>query len=252
MVVIPDENALLEATFRQAVESNWTLTPFKFITFEEFETQKSNPKQSFLMVLSGKYVKDKAHNEYIYIGLFMGAANNDLNAMPEFMLLPVGGTINESENQYDMFGIFTNVIQQHMRRLKVSPADAKKTLNALYNQNIRSLHGKTLLIAEENLSEPTTQTDMDNLFQGKMELASFDDISDAIDEKAANTVIGYVVYPDSQQTTKGSNCYKMLVSTDGGELYYYKEQKVGGALGLSKRNSGFTKEELKRFSNAYK
>jgi len=251
MVVIPEGNFMLEVVFKKAVEESWTITPFKFITYEEFESMKGDTKQAFLMLFSGIYAKDKAQNEYIYMGLLMGCREKTLNRMPEFIMLPVGGTVNESENQYDMFGIFTGVIQHHMRRLKTNPADAKRNLSALYGLNSRLLRGKTLLISEENFAVPTTQEEMDKLFHQKLQLVSYDEIADAIDEKAANTVIAYVVYPDSQQT-KGSYCYKMLLSTDSCELIYYREQRVGGLLGYSKRSAGFAKGEIQNFSNAYK
>ena len=253
MVVIPENDFLLEATFRKAVEESWTITPYKFITYKEFETMRGDAEQAFLMIFSGIYAKDKAQNEYIYMGLLMGCKEGTLNGMPEFIMLPVGGTVNESENQYDMFGIFADVVQHHMRNLKANPASARRTLSVLYGggTNIKSLKGKTLLISEENFAEPTTQEDMDKLFSQQLQLASYDEIADVIEERAANTVIGYVVYPDSQQS-KGSYCYKMLLSADSGELIYYREQRVGGLLGYSKRNSGFLKGEVQSFSNAYK
>ena len=253
MVVVPENDFLMEATFRKAVEDRWTITPFKFITYNEFEAMQGDTKQAFLMLFSGIYAKDKAQNEYIYMGLLMGCKEGTLNRMPEFIMLPVGGIVNESENQYEMFGIFAGVVQHHMRNLKANPANARRTLSALYssNANIKLLKGKTLLISEENFAEPTTQEDMDKLFNQQLQLASYDEIADAIEERAANTVIGYVVYPDSQQS-KGSYCYKMLLNTDTCELIYYREQRVGGLLGYSKRNSGFLKGEIQSFSNAYK
>ena len=250
MVVIPEGNTILDAAFRQAVRDNWKATPYTFITMEEFDKQRTNPEQAFLMALSGSYAKDKAQNEYIYVGLFMGSKVESLNAMPEFILLPVGGTVNESENQYDMLNIFVGVVQQHMKKVKENPNLLRSALSSTYNQNVRSLKGKTLLVPEENIGFQPTQDEANKFFHSKLQLVSYDEISDAIDERANNTVIAYVVYPDSEQT-KGSYYYKILVSTDTCDIYYYREQRIGGALGLNKWATGFAKDEIQRFSSAY-
>ena len=76
------------------------------------------------------------------------------------------------------------------------------------------------------------------LFPANIEVVSDAEINSAIRERAPETVILHKVGPMGDQ---GGLCFKMLIGTDNGMLYYYGEHKIS-----PRKGNGLLISDLKR------
>ena len=60
-LVVLDQNPLntYDSEIMEAMENEWTLTPFEFIKYDEFEKKRKDPQYSFLKLVNITYENDK-------------------------------------------------------------------------------------------------------------------------------------------------------------------------------------------------
>ena len=104
-----------------------------------------------------------------------------------------------------------------------------------------SRRGKLL---KEDVLYELSDEDLGKLFKGHAKYTTQEDIDEAISQERQNTLVSLVVV--AADATAGSYCYKMLISTDTYQLFFYRKHKISRRLG-----AGFMKEDMRRISTPY-
>jgi hypothetical protein len=227
------------AFIKTAMKEFWEITPFEFISSADFESKRKDPSFSFVVLTQTRYDKDKTGTYYNFINLLAGNERGRIEDMPEICALPLSVT-GTSEFEYtDRVGITLRFMQAHAEHLKEDPGVKGKQYLKYYNRFVPELPDKIILVSESDLTEEVLEVQGDSrLFPANMKVVSDEEINSAIRERAPGTVILHKVGPMGDQ---GGLCFKMLIGTDNGMLYYYGEHKIS-----PRKGNGLLISDLKR------
>ena len=72
-----------------AVKQSWTVTPYKFITMDEFQKLRSKPEYSFLIRTKVYPDSDKRNDEYTFLTLVLGERDKNCDELTEICSFPL-------------------------------------------------------------------------------------------------------------------------------------------------------------------
>lgn len=191
--VVIDGKSFLEMTLRTEIASRWRLSPYEFCSVEDYNNQKTDNSFYFLRLVTEEGVA--------FLDLTKGGMpdNPDRLRRPvDVVRIPIAATGDLTGDEIVYMGAFIEILQKYVEDSIGSDRFGYAGLDAY---NGRKLKGKTVYLGEEEARQRYQNSDQDAL-------------------------VGIVIAP-VELTTK-SKCYRMLVSTDMHELYYYSEQKYKG------------------------
>jgi len=220
-LVVLEDNPLSEynMTLKEVMPTEWTMTPYDFISWKEFETKRMDPALSFIIMTQVKYDKDKSNAKYNYMSLLLGGKGVTINNMPDLCPIPLSYSgVGDDDYSYKL-GIFIRFMQKHVKLLMENPSIASENILKYYNKNISNMKGKTLyLVAKEMAKEVNTEPKIKKIYSGAIKLVSKDDIKQAIADKK-DIVFLHKVGPES--TKFRARCFKILIGADDANFYYF-------------------------------
>ena len=185
----------------------WTLNPFEFCTSEEYETAKTDNKFYFVRLVQDGGI--------IYMLLEKGGKADDDNSLLrpfEVARVPVAAADNQTGHEMAFMGAFMTILQQYVTAASQSETAAVAGLPHL---NVNKFDGKTICVDQDRVN---------NIFQAGI----------------PEMLVGITIAPS--EPGKGADCYKMLISADTHELFYFKKTKF-----KNEEDAGFQESELKMF-----
>jgi hypothetical protein len=225
---------------KEAVKSSWKITPYEFITVKDFNVRRLNPAFSFIVLTQTNFDKDKSNGVYNFINLLQGKDVNKLAEMPEICAIPLSFEgVSDFEYSYKL-GPILLFMQKHAQMVSDDPTLTLRKYLKYYNKNIPDIKNKTILVEQEDLApEIGTIERIRKIYTSDIKIVKNEDIIDAIDKKAPNTVIVHKVGPMGDRTS--GYCFIMLIGIDDSEMYYFNLHIVDKA-----NPNGLLPEDLKR------
>jgi hypothetical protein len=241
--VVMDNDPLLgyNITVKAAIEKFWTITPYKYVTTDEFETMRKDKDKSFILLTKSTLTKDKQNTEYLYMNLIMGDNVESINSMPEILILPLSYTGVEENSYVYKMGVMIRFAQEHVKAMMA--ADRPNPFRDLkyYNKNLKEIKKKTLLVEATDLAEEVNTIDkIKAIYPYNVKIVTSTEVEKAVFEKTPNTLIVHQVSPG--ETDKIGRCYKIVYGVDDNQIYYYYYVKISEA-----RPAGFLAFDFKRF-----
>lgn len=240
-VVVSGDNSMTDLLFRNAVEENWNISPFEFCSMEEFDRIKTDTSYYFLMRI------DKMHRmtsdpvmEFVCFLKGNGKADKSLSSMPELIALPLFPEDDGNDRVFTYLPAYMNIIQNYIQKI----VDGRIYPLGHGNIHLGSLNKSRknrILFNSSDLAYKAPMQTFERLFRGRAETVTQEEIDRAMKDAAAGTLVSLTVAPPSEG--KGSWCYKMLISADTYELYYFKRHRI-----TPKKGPGFLKSDLRRIS----
>ncbi len=243
-MMVLENNAMCEynLTLDELAPSEWTATPYDFLSWKNFETQKKDKSLSFLILNKVSFEKDKSNARYLFMSLLLGGNAKGLSDMPDLCSVPLAYYGAQEETYIYKVGIFLRFIQNHVKVITDNPSVASKNIFEYYNKNILKLNGKPLyLIADELAKDVNTEAKIKKVYDGPFKLVTKDDIQKAIASKDPNVVFLHKVGPGKNQAD--ARCYKILVGAADAQFYYFDYHKID-----SKSPDGFLTSDFKKLS----
>lgn len=240
LMVVLENNSLADLALKEAVEKKWELSNYQFCSLEEFDRMKTDTSYYFLVRVKGVFKKER-EPAIEFLSLLKGApeAAKGLDQMPDILSLPFQAADDEQGYILPYVNSYLNVIQAHVLRIQRKKLAAHIGL-AWYANRLGEIKDKQVLINEEELAENFSREEAEKLLKNGVHLVEPDVIEKALDSNSSKTLVTLCIAPGIEQ--QGSFCYKMLLSADGSELFYYKKQKVN-----AKNPKGFSREDVKAF-----
>jgi hypothetical protein len=242
-VVLEDESYSPYNSFiKKAVEACWKITPYEFINVEEFNKRRINPAYSFIVLTQTDFEKDKSNSLFNFINLLQGKNVSKLGEMPEICAIPLSFAEEEDlEYSYKLGGILS-FIQKHAQMISDDPSLTGRKYLKYYNKNIPEIRGKLILIKQEDLVPEIAAIEaIEAIYSGKVKIVSEDEIVNAIENKAPDTLILHKVGPLGN--VNSGFCFKMLIGTDDSDMYYYHQHTISNT-----NPNGFLPADLKRIA----
>jgi hypothetical protein len=243
-LVVLENNVMSEfnLVMQQVMPEEWTITPYGFISWKEFEQKRKDRAYSFIILDQVKFEKDITDAKYNFVSLLLGGSALTLTAMPDLCSLPVSyAGIGDIDYSYKL-GIFLRFMQNHVKMLMEKPSLASENILKLYNDNISQIQGKTLyLVAEDMAKDVNTAAKIKKVYSGPFKIVSKEEVQKAISEKR-DVVILHKVGP--QQTKyRVARCYKMLLGAADAKVYYFDYHMIA-----DDKPDAFLSKDLKKIN----
>jgi hypothetical protein len=227
------------AFIKGAMKEYWDITEYEFITSDEFETKRKDPQYSFIVLTETKFDKDKSGSVYNFINLLLGTRVGRIEDMPEMCAIPLS-IANTDEFDYTFkVGMVLRFMQAHVKHLSEDPSIKGKKYLKYYNQFIPELPDKTILVSADDLEEDVlSQKTNPKIFPQNLKILTEEEVNAAIVSRSENSVILHKVGPEGGS---GGICFKMLIGTDNGMMYFYGEHTI-----TPKNKNGLLVNDIKR------
>jgi len=245
LVVLEDDIfSIYNAAIKEAVKNTWTITPYAFVSNEEFRKHKKDPAYSFLLLTSTAFEKDKAGVNYDFLNLLLGDPVGNLSKMPEFCSFPLAYSGSDDGNYIAKLPVILRFIQKHVSNILEHPGNISIKYRYLkyYNVNMQLLRDKELWLAKEDLSpEVDTPEKIKAIYPHAFRVVTEEEIDKALagqpDEKMA-----FLFRVGPTGTADKGRVYKMILGPDG-TLYYFSYHLVS-----KKKPDGLLASDLKRLA----
>ena len=188
--VVAAGQSITAMTLQKELEGRWLCSPYEICSESEYEELKSSNEYYFLYL--------SKENGIIFINLDKGGKKDDPDnkAKPfDVVRIPVAAELADGFADARFVGYALDVVQNFAEDAMTSD---KVGYNGLKSYNSKNLGGRRVVLDEQSAWE-------------------------ALENGDANTLAGIVIAPLSIDFD--SYCYKMLISTDTHELFYFKKEK---------------------------
>ena len=241
-LVVLDANVLntFDQEIREAMETEWTLTDYDFIPFNEFDKKLNDPNYSFLYLANVVFEKDKSNTTYKFLNLSLGGKNYKLNTMPDLVSVPVAfKNVDEDSYNYKL-GILVRFVQNHIKLIYEHPEIISSNVFKHYNDNIRDIHGKTLYLIENELEKNLrSPAKVKEVYPYDFRFVTKDDIRQAIRNRDSSVVFLHKVGPEG--TRMDARCYNVLIGAGDANFSYFDYHKIS-----DKKPDGLLESDLKK------
>ncbi len=221
-LVVMDPNPMSDFNFKiqSVMKRHWKITPFDFITEEEFEKKKDDPSYSFLLTTTVTFDIDKTKARYTFLSLLMGKQGAKVNNMPDLISIPLSYVrVEETSYAYKM-DAFVRFVQDHVNLMISDPSLIKKNPLQYYNKNIKSLKGKTLLLAKRDLQNSVdTEAKIKKVYPYNVRIVDEEEIMEAIERQDPDVVFLHKVGPEGGNFK--ARCYKIIIGAADSQFYYF-------------------------------
>lgn len=243
-LVVLDRNPLntYDAEIQEAMENEWTLTEYDFVTYEEFEEKRKNPDYSFLILVNVTFEKDKLNAVYKFLNLSLGGDYYSMNQMPDLVSVPVAYRNVEEDSYNYKLGILVRFIQNHMKLIYEHPELISSNIFKHYNDNKGDVKQKNLyLISDELEKSVNSAARISKVYPHNFTLVTREDIKDAITNRDDQVVFLHKVGPEG--TRLNARCYKILIGAGDANFYYFDYHMIN-----DKRPDGFLEKDFKKIA----
>lgn len=242
--VVMDNNPMLgyNITIKSAIEKFWKITPFAILSYEAFDSVRTDPSKSFILLTKANLTKDKREAEYLYLNILMGANVKELNDMPEILTLPLDYT-GAGENSYTYkIGVMVRFAQEHIKNMLAAERITQFRNLKYNNTNVKDIKQKTLLLEETDLAEEVnTLEKIKALYPYTVKIVSADDIEKAVFDQTPNTLILHQIEPGDDDNVGRS--YKIIYGVDDNKIYYFNFENI-----TQKRPAGMLAKDFRRIA----
>jgi len=240
-VVLDDDPALgYNIAVKSAVDHFWSMTPHKYISVDEFDTQRKDKDKSFLLLTKVTLSKDKHNAEYLYLNLLMGAADENIDNMPEILTLPLAYTGVDENSYVYIMDIIVKFMQEHVKLMVASDRITQFKNLKYYNDNMSKIKNKTLLIESKDLGDDVNTIEkIKAVYPFEVKIVDADKIEKVISDKKPNMLILHRIAPGEEDNV--ARAYKIIYCTDDNLIYYYNYENIN-----QYRSGLFTAKDFKR------
>jgi len=242
-IVIEDNPfSFYNAELKTAVKKYWKVTPFRFITVNEFNVMRNDPAYSFIVLTITNFSNDKSGSAYDFLNLLLGADVDNLDELPEFCAIPLSfAGADEGEYSYKL-GLIVRFMQYHADLVMKNPTTTALRYLRYYNKNVPEIGKKTILVSVEDLApEIDTEEKIKAWYPYKVRIVDEEEIISAVENQEKDVLIFHKVGPEASKQT--GTCLKMLIGTDDAIMYYHDTHMVDG-----RNANGMLITDLKRIA----
>jgi len=221
-VVMDEGMSFFNAPIKDAVKKYWKLTDYEFIDQKEFEKRRTDPKNSFIVMMNGAYDKDPGGVSYSFISLLLGDPSGNLTKMPEFCSVPLAYS-GDLETDYEyVIPYVIKFMQIHVKNLEKDRLVI--SINGLKYYNKTGFKDKVLLLNKDKMAPNAGSPEkIKAIYPYGFKLLGVEEIQKELSDSPANKLFHFHVGPF--QDTGAGKCFEMLFDNDG-NLYYYNSRKI--------------------------
>jgi hypothetical protein len=226
---------------KDAVEQNWTITDYEFVSMADYSKRNSNPEYSFLIPTRLMFDDEGTQASYSFLSVVLSDISQNLNTMPDLCSFPLSYyDVDYDKYDYKLPAILL-FMQNHINLTRDNPDLDSKNIIQYYNKNTESMSGKTLYIIKEELAEDVnTLSEIKEYYSGPVKIVTMEEIEEAIENNEEDVIFLHKVGPPEDSDDK-ARCFKLILGADDGKLYYFDYHKIN-----DKNPDGLLKSDFKK------
>ena len=222
--VVMTGNAMLDAAMKDEVASRWQLSPYEFCSVAEYDRLKFKPDYYFLRIV--RNVPEGVSGGVMFLSLLKGGKEKNpdsLDRMFEVISLPLAPTEFSSGREFLYIGAFLEIIQNYVE--DAMEADTKGYAGlASYNARLAHSQRKKVWLSRDDIGFDFTDEQRARYLSPSFVVADEDEVDRVFRNGTRGALVSIVVAPVSAQNRAW--CYKMLISADTHQLYYYSRHRI--------------------------
>jgi hypothetical protein len=227
---------------KEAINQNWTITEYEFISNSEFEKQRYNSKYSFLVTSVVTFNKDKTKAKYNFLSLLLGGQAKEIGDMPDLCSIPLSYVeVDEGDYIYKLTAL-VQFMENHIALVAANPQIISENVLKYYNKNSAETKDKTIYLLKSELEYDINSIDkIRKIYPGKVKLADAAEIENAIKMKDNNVIFLHKVGPKNAKNK--ARCFKILIGAGDAKFYYFDYHMVKG-----KQTDSFLQSDFKNLA----
>jgi len=227
---------------KEAMEKYWKITPYDFITADEFKEKMSDSNFSFILLTQSFFEKDKNHIHYDFLNLVMGAKYKSLSELPEIGSIPLSYSEGDQEYYGYKLEVIIKFIQNRATELRESGADKSMKYLDYYNDLAKDVKTKKLVIYEGDLqTKLRTASAVGEFYDHDFDIVSADEMAELVSAGTEDIYFVHVVGPE--ETHRSGMSFKMIFKLSDASMVYYNKHKIS-----EKKPAGFGASDFKRLN----
>ncbi len=227
---------------KEAVEQNWTLTEYEFISNAEFQKQRFNSNYSFLVTSIVTFNKDKTDAKYNFLSLLLGGQAKEIGDMPDLCSIPLSYVKVDEESYIYKLTALIQFMENHIVLVTKNPEVISENVLRYYNKNNAETKDKTIYIIKNELNyDINSLAKIKKEYPGKVKLVEADEIQRAIKNKNNDVIFLHKVGPE--KTKNKARCFKILIGAGDAKFYYFDYHMVKG-----KQTNSFLPSDFKKLA----
>jgi len=236
-VVILNDGTLVDELIKDAVEKGWYISPFEYISPEQFAKERTDTS-SFFLIRAGKNAGWKEDSGMDYLSFRKGSAeaSEDASKMQDIITLPLSPADDMEGRALPFIPAYVSIIQKHIEKVMEKSINAYRGMT-LYNDIFSDGEYDAAYFVEGDFAFDVTTDKLDKDSKGKARFVTAGEMEELLDDPAPNTIYSLVLCP-ADPTLGSSNAYQMLICPDTGELVYYHKHHI-----TKNKTAGFSKIE---------
>jgi len=226
-LVVLEENPLMEYNIiiKEIMQQEWNITQYDFISTKDFDKKRMDPQYSFIYMSKVAFESDKTDAAYRFLHLSLGGDYYRLNEMPDIASVPLAYYDVEEGGYAYKLGILVRFLQNHALLIRDHPDIVSANVLKHYNDNIKSIKGKTLYVLKEELSsDVNSDVKIKKIYPNRFEIVTQEDIEKAIRDRNPDVVFLHKVGPEGTKTN--ARCYKVIIGAADANFYYFDFHKI--------------------------
>lgn len=228
---------------KEAADENWTITPYEFISPDDFKVKMKRPGTSFILTTSDYFETQEDLGVFTSISVLAGKENATLNTMPDIAEFPLAFENVDYDEYYYKLGIALRFIQKHIEYLRDNQKNSEINVMNYYKNAKKDTKAKTLYLIKTDLSpKVNTLAYIKAFYSGKVKIVSQEEIENIIKEKNEDALILHLVRPDKD--INDYLCIKMIIGAADAELYYFDYHKIK----KGKKPGAFLEDDFKNIN----
>ena len=222
--VVLGGTGILDAALRSEVTSRWHLSPYEFCTVAEYEALKGRADYYFLRLMSDA-PKGEAGG-VLFLSLIKGGKEKNPDSLDrtfEVVRIPITATEYSSGREFIYLGAFLEIMQEYVEDAMEADTKGYAGLSG-YSTRIARGQRKRVWISGDDMGFELTDAQRDRFLGDNLVIAGEDIVDRVFRNGTRDALVSVVVCPVSAR--KGDWCYKMLISADTHQLYYYQRHRI--------------------------
>lgn len=218
VVLNQDPFSSFNDSIKVAMKENWTITPYEFITVEEFENRRNDSKYSFILLSEAMFeIGKNKKNAFTILNFVMGGKADYVEDMPDLGSTPMCYKEVDEEVYLYKMGTFLRFMQTFAESEASEGLKRMKLLQILDVCKEEEIQKRELwLVKEELASDINTIEKIKAIYKFPVKIATKEEINQAIRAKNDNIVFLHKVGPENPE--KEGTCWKFLVTAGKGTV----------------------------------
>lgn len=233
--VVLSGNDFFDVSYKAEISRRWRISPFEFCTAEEYASLKNSPDFYFLVPV----INQRKNEEEPGIAMLCyekggKEQNNDpANEAIEVISLPYGPAEESTGRELVFLPAIIDIIQNYTLEAMTRDLIGYGGITSYITKQHKDWE-KEIYISESDLATTDTQG-------SKISFLEQDEVDRIFENAGPDALVGYTISPTNPGD--GSVCYKMLITADTHELYYFAKHN------LKNNGAGFLKADIKFISS---